>query len=64
MIKERTVFEASDGKQFATFDQADIHEFRQELAAAIEEGYWENELHTEESIDTLLARFQITRKPE
>lgn len=62
MAIEKVVFETEDGKQFQTLEEANLHEFREELKEAIWEGYWEHELHIEECVDTLLRDFNITRK--
>ena len=61
-IQQKTVFETSDGSQFASLHEAEQHEFVQLLGAAIETGCKDGDFDTDVAIDNLLANFTVTLK--
>lgn len=62
MITQKTVFETPDGKQFASFEEAERYQLYADIKSAINEGAYQDELDIDESLTALLRDFNITRK--
>lgn len=65
MITEKTVFETADGTQFSTLEDAEQHQLRIDIKAAMSEGaYYRDGFDESEALAALLRDFDVTRKGE